>query len=102
MTRGEYGPQDAAADRFLDVLDRLDTPDVVALGAAGGGVVGTDVRDPQVVARAGLRRLETRRDSKVSKTKGKFGGPCRSRTYDQEIKRQFLPKLKRRRSETWS
>ena len=56
MTRGEYGPQDAAADRFLDVLDRLDTPDVVALGAAGGGVVGTDVRDPQVVARAGLRR----------------------------------------------
>ena len=56
MTRGEYGPQDAAADRFLDVLDRLDTPDVVALGAAGGGVVGTDVRDPQVVARAELRR----------------------------------------------
>ena len=34
MTRGEYGPQDAAADRFLEVLDRLDTPDVVALGAA--------------------------------------------------------------------
>ena len=56
MTRGEYGPQDADADRFLDVLDRLDTPDVVALGAAGGGVVGTDVRDPQVVARAELRR----------------------------------------------
>ena len=56
MTRGEYGPQDAAADRFLDVLDRLDTPDVVALGAAGGGVVGTDALDPQVVARAELRR----------------------------------------------
>jgi hypothetical protein len=56
MTRGEYGPQDAAADRFLEVLDRLDTPDVVALGAAGGGVVGTDALDPQVVARAELRR----------------------------------------------
>ena len=56
MTRGEYGPQDAAADRFLSVLDRLDTPDVVALGAAGGGVVGTEVIDPQVVARAELRR----------------------------------------------
>jgi hypothetical protein len=56
MTRGEYGPQDAAADRFLDVLDRLDTPDVVALGAAGGGVVGTEALDPQVVARAELRR----------------------------------------------
>ncbi len=56
MTRGEYGPQDAAADRFLSVLDRLDTPDVVALGAAGGGVVGTEALDPQVVARAELRR----------------------------------------------
>jgi hypothetical protein len=56
MTRGEYGPQDAAADRFLEVLDRLDTPDVVALGAAGGGVVGTDALDPQVIARAELRR----------------------------------------------
>ncbi|MDR3544316.1 MAG: hypothetical protein P4L30_00935 [Candidatus Limnocylindrales bacterium] len=56
MTRGEYGPQDAAADRFLELLDRLDTPDVVALGAAGGGVVGTDALDPQVIARAELRR----------------------------------------------
>ena len=56
MTRGEYGPQDAAADRFLEVLDRLDTPDVVALGAAGGGVVGTDALDPRVIARAELRR----------------------------------------------
>ncbi len=55
MTRGEFGPQDAAADRFLAALDRLDTPEIVALGAAGGGVMGTDSRDPQVLARAKLR-----------------------------------------------
>lgn len=56
MARGEFGPQDAAADRFLDALDRLDTPVIVALGAAGGGVVGTDALDPQVASRAELRR----------------------------------------------
>jgi hypothetical protein len=59
MSKGEYGPQDAAADRFLAALDRLDTPEIVALGAAGGGVVGTDALDPQVMARAELR-LELR------------------------------------------
>jgi len=56
MTHGEFGPQGAAADRFLETLDRLDIPATVALGAAGGGVVGTDARDPQVLARAELRR----------------------------------------------
>jgi hypothetical protein len=55
MTRGEFGPQDAAADTFLAALDRLDTPEIVALGAAGGGVIGTDALDPQVIARAELR-----------------------------------------------
>ncbi len=59
MSKGEYGPHGAAADRFLAALDRLDTPEIVALGAAGGGVVGTDALDPQVVARAELR-LELR------------------------------------------
>ena len=59
MTHRQYGPQSPAAERFLEALERLDTPEVVALGAAGGGVVGTDVRDPQVVARAELR-LELR------------------------------------------
>ena len=64
MSKGEYGPQGAAADRFLAALDRLDTPEIVALGAAGGGVVaggeaGTDALDPPVVARAELR-LELR------------------------------------------
>lgn len=59
MTRGAFGPQDDAADRFLESLERLDTPEVVALGAAGGGVVGTDALDPQVIARAKLR-LELR------------------------------------------
>jgi integrase-like protein len=38
-------------------------------------------------------RLEKRRDSKVSKSQGKFGGPCRSRTYDQEIKSLLLYQL---------
>jgi hypothetical protein len=56
MTNGEFGPQDDAADRFLEALDRLDVPEIVALGAAGGGVVGTDAHDPQVIARAELRR----------------------------------------------
>ena len=56
MTHGEFGPQDDAADRFLEALDRLDVPEIVALGAAGGGVVGTDAHDPQVIARAELRR----------------------------------------------
>lgn len=56
MTHREYGPQGPAAARFLDALERLDTPEIVALGAAGGGVVGTDARDPQVAARARLRR----------------------------------------------
>jgi hypothetical protein len=55
MARGELGPQEAAARRFLDALDRLDLPEIVALGAAGGGVVGTDALDPQVMARAKLR-----------------------------------------------
>jgi hypothetical protein len=55
MARGEFGPQGDAADRFLEALDRLDTPAIVALGAAGGGVVGTDDLDPQVHARAELR-----------------------------------------------
>jgi hypothetical protein len=55
MARGEFGPQSDAADRFLESLDRLDTPAIVALGAAGGGVVGTDDLDPQVRARAELR-----------------------------------------------
>ena len=59
MTHREYGPQGPAAARFLDALERLDTPEVVALGAAGGGVVGTDAHDPQVAARARLR-LELR------------------------------------------
>jgi len=59
MTHGEFGPQGAAADRFLETLDRLDIPETVALAAAGGGVVGTDPLDPQVVARAELR-LELR------------------------------------------
>jgi len=59
MTHGEFGPQDKAADRFLEALDRLDMPEIVALGAAGGGVVGTDALDPQVIARAELR-LELR------------------------------------------
>ena len=57
MTRGKFGPQDAAVDRFLEALDRLDIPEIVALGAAGGGMVGTDALvDPQVIARAELRR----------------------------------------------
>ena len=56
MTHREYGPQGPAAERFLEALERLDTPEVVALGAAGGGVVGTDALDPQVVARAELRQ----------------------------------------------
>ena len=59
MTHGEFGPQGDAADRFLEALDRLDIPEIVALGAAGGGVVGTDPLDPQVLARAELR-LELR------------------------------------------
>lgn len=59
MTRSEFGPQAVAAARFLEALDRLDTPEVVALGAAGGGVVGTDALDPQVIARAEVR-LELR------------------------------------------
>jgi hypothetical protein len=59
MTHGEFGPQGKAADRFLDALDRLDIPEIVALGAAGGGVVGTDALDPRVVARSRLR-LELR------------------------------------------
>ena len=59
MAHGEFGPQDAAADRFLAALDRLDMPETVALAAAGGGVVGTDPVDPQVLARADLR-LELR------------------------------------------
>jgi hypothetical protein len=59
MTHREYGPQGPAAERFLEALERLDTPEIVALGAAGGGVVGTDELDPQVVARAQLR-LELR------------------------------------------
>jgi hypothetical protein len=59
MTHREYGPQGAAAAGFLDALERLDTPEIVALGAAGGGVVGTDAQDPQVAARARLR-LELR------------------------------------------
>src|SRR5664280_1683311 len=59
MTHREYGPQGPAAARFLDALERLDTPEIVALGAAGGGVVGTDAQDPQVAARARLR-LELR------------------------------------------
>ena len=59
MTHREYGPQGPAAERFLEALERLDTPEIVALGAAGGGVVGTDALDPQVVARAELR-LELR------------------------------------------
>lgn len=59
MTHGEFGPQGAAADRFLAALDRLDIPETVALSAAGGGVVGTDALDPQVLARAELR-LELR------------------------------------------
>ena len=56
MADREFGPQGAAASRFLDALDRLDTPEIVALGAAGGGVVGTDALDPQVIARTELRR----------------------------------------------
>jgi hypothetical protein len=59
MTHRQYGPQGPAAERFLEALERLDTPEVVALGAAGGGVVGTDALDPQVVARSELR-LELR------------------------------------------
>ena len=59
MTHREYGPQGPAAARLLDALDRLDTPEIVALGAAGGGVVGTEAEDPQVAARARLR-LELR------------------------------------------
>jgi hypothetical protein len=59
MTHRQYGPQGPAAERFLEALERLDTPEVVALGAAGGGVVGTDAPDPQVVARSELR-LELR------------------------------------------
>jgi len=59
MTHGEYGPQGAAAGRFLDTLDRLDIPETVALAAAGGGVVGTDPLDLHVLARADLR-LELR------------------------------------------
>ena len=59
MTHREYGPQSPAAARFLETLDRLDIPETVALAAAGGGVVGTDALDPQVVARAELR-LELR------------------------------------------
>ena len=59
MTHREYGPQGPAAARFLDALERLDTPEIVALGAAGGGEVGTDAQDPQVAARARLR-LELR------------------------------------------
>ena len=59
MTHGEYGPHGAAADRFLEALDRLDIPATVALAAAGGGAVGTDPRDPQLRARAELR-LELR------------------------------------------
>ena len=59
MTHGEFGPQSAAADRFLEALDRLDIPETVALAAAGGGRVGTDPLDPQVLARAELR-LELR------------------------------------------
>jgi len=55
MTRGEFGPQGDAADRFLEALKRLDMPEIVALGAAGGGVMGTDELDPQVVARTELR-----------------------------------------------
>jgi len=55
MTRGEFGPQGDAADRFLEALKRLDVPEIVALGAAGGGVMGTDALDPQVIARAELR-----------------------------------------------
>jgi hypothetical protein len=55
MPRGEFGPQSDAANRFLDALERLDVPEIVALGAAGGGVVGTDDLDPQVRARAELR-----------------------------------------------
>jgi hypothetical protein len=66
MTHGEYGPHDEAADRFLQALDRLDTPEIVALGAAAGGVVGTDALDPQVVARAGLR-LELREIARRSR-----------------------------------
>ena len=54
MAHGEFGPQGDAADRFLEALDRLDMPEIVALGAAGGGV-GTDPLDPQVLARAELR-----------------------------------------------
>lgn len=60
MARGEFGPQSDAADRFLESLDRLDTPAIVALGAAGGGVVGTDDLDPQVQARAKLREIARR------------------------------------------
>jgi len=59
MTHREYGPQGPAAARFLDALERLDTPEIVALGAAAGGEVGTDAQDPQVAARARLR-LELR------------------------------------------
>ena len=59
MTHGEFGPQDDAADRFVETLDRLDIPEIVALGAAGGGSVGTNALDPQVIARAELR-LELR------------------------------------------
>jgi hypothetical protein len=55
MTQGEFGPQSAAAARFLETLDRLDIPETVALAAAGGGGVGTDPLDPQVLARAELR-----------------------------------------------
>jgi hypothetical protein len=55
MTHNEFGPQGEAAGRFLKALDRLDIPEIIALGAAGGGVVGTDELDPQVISRAQLR-----------------------------------------------
>jgi hypothetical protein len=59
MSHGDFGPQSAAANRFLKTLDRLDLPETVALAAAGGGTVGTDPLDHQVTARAELR-LELR------------------------------------------
>ena len=51
MPSADYGPNHVAAERFLDALDHLGTPEVVTLGAAGSG----DFGDGEVEAREALR-----------------------------------------------
>jgi len=53
--KAQYGPNSVAALRLLDDLDHLDPGAVAALGAAGGGTLGTAEVDPDVSARAELR-----------------------------------------------